>query len=183
MDSLEGHLLLASEHLLDPNFAKSVVLLVEHNQQGALGVILNRPTSKTVRELWHDVSQMPCQSELPVCLGGPVSGPLMAVHTVAALAEVEIVAGVYFSARKQHLDALVNQTGERFKLFVGHAGWGPGQLEQEIDQGAWLSTPATLDQVFDTGEDLWQRVLESVRGPLLGALLKIKHIPADPRLN
>ena len=115
MDSLEGRLLLASEHLLDPNFAKSVVLLVEHNQQGALGVILNRPTSKTVRELWHDVSQTPCQSELPVCLGGPVSGPLMAVHTVATLAEIEIVAGVYFSARKQHLDALVNQTGAAFQ--------------------------------------------------------------------
>ena len=85
--------------------------------------------------------------------------------------------------QEQHLDALVNQTGQPFKLFVGHAGWGPGRLEQEIDQGGWLSTPATLDQVFDTGEDLWQRVLESIRGPMLGTLLGIKHIPTDPRLN
>jgi putative transcriptional regulator len=183
MDSLEGHLLLASEQLRDPNFARAVVLLVEHNQQGALGVIINRPTSKTVRELWHDVSQSPCQSQQPVCLGGPVSGPLMAVHAAAELAELEVVAGVYFSAKKQHLDALVNQTLQPFKLLVGHAGWGPGQLEQELEQGAWLTTPATAEHVFDTSDGLWQRVIESLRGPLLGTLLGLKHIPADPRLN
>ena len=96
MDSLEGHFLLASENLLDPNFARAVVLMIQHNDQGALGVILNRPTSKTVRELWQDVGQSPCQSQQPVCLGGPVSGPLMAVHPLAELAEVENPRGALF---------------------------------------------------------------------------------------
>ena len=113
MDSLQGHLLLASEDLADPNFARSVVLLIEHNEQGALGVILNRPTSKTVRELWREVSQVPCDSQRPVCLGGPVSGPVMALHTMAALAELEIISGVYFAAKKQHLDELVRQAARR----------------------------------------------------------------------
>jgi putative transcriptional regulator len=177
-------LLLASPQLLDPNFAKSVVLLIEHNEQGALGVVLNRPTSKTVRELWQELGQPPCQSQRPVCLGGPVSGPLMAVHAAAELAEVEIVAGAYFSAKKQHLDQLVQRPdGTLVKLFVGHAGWGPGQLEAEIEQGAWHSMPATAENIFDEDPDLWQRLMQSLRGTELPALLKIKHIPADPRVN
>jgi putative transcriptional regulator len=194
MDSLQGHLLLASEELADPNFARSVVLLIEHNEQGALGVILNRPTSKTVRELWREVSQAPCESQRPVCLGGPVSGPVMALHTLPALAEVEVVAGVYFAAKKQHLDQLVS-VGEAaaagsppalenpFKIFVGHAGWGPGQLEQEIRQRAWYTLPATSEHVFAAEADLWQRLLQGLDRLQLPALLKIKHIPVDPALN
>jgi len=206
MDSLQGHLLLASEELADPNFAHAVVLLIEHNEQGALGVILNRPTSKTVQELWRELSQIPCESQRPVCLGGPVSGPVMALHTMAPLAELEIISGVYFAAKKQHLDQLVRQAdpaantaheGEEpsqtsppgretslpFKIFVGHAGWGPGQLEQEIQQRAWYTTPATSEHIFAADVDLWQRLLQSIDHVRLGKLLKIKHVPSDPTAN
>jgi putative transcriptional regulator len=182
MPSLEGHLLLASENLLDPNFARSVVLLVQHNEQGALGVILNRPTSKTIRDLWQELGQSPCESQQPVCLGGPVSGPLMALHADAGLAEIEIVPGVYFAAKKQHLDRLVARTEGPLKLFVGHAGWAPGQLEQEIGQGAWHTLPASAEYVFYPGPDLWQKLKEAA-GASLSALLGIKHVPADPRAN
>ena len=193
MDCLQGHLLLASEHLADPNFARSVVLLIEHNEQGALGVILNRPTSKTVRELWREVSQVPCENQRPVCLGGPVSGPVMAVHTIPAQAELEIVPGVYFAARKQHLDQLVRQTAAAadsaaetptpLKVFVGHAGWGPGQLEREIQQKAWYTLPATIEEIFAPAADLWERLLHSLDHVRLGMLLGIKHVPPDPTVN
>ncbi len=203
MDSLQGHLLLASEELADPNFAHAVVLLIEHNEQGALGVILNRPTSKTVRELWREVSQVPCESQQPVCLGGPVSGPVMALHTLPALAELEIVAGVYFAAKKQNLDELVSAAAgaesmaenpsiaadteflvkNAFKIFVGHAGWGPGQLEAEIQQHAWYIIPARIEHVFTAADDLWQRLLQALEHLRLGTLLKIKHVPPDPTVN
>ncbi len=183
MDSLEGQLLLASEHLVDPNFAKTVVLLIQHSDQGALGVILNRPTSKTVRELWHELGQPPCPCQQPVHLGGPVSGPLMALHDQAALAEVEIVPGVYFAAKKPHLDALVQQADSPLKLFVGHAGWGPGQLEAELAQGAWRPVPAAVALVFDDLPDLWQRLWQSLPNPGLASLLHLKHVPPDPSLN
>ncbi len=220
MDSLQGHLLLASEELVDPNFARAVVLLIEHNEQGALGVILNRPTSKTVRELWREVSQVPCESQRPVCLGGPVSGPVMALHTLPALAELEVVAGVYFAAKKQHLDELVSggesaaqdapsaaqdllspadresaaqnalspaggeSAGKNpFKIFVGHAGWGPGQLEREIQQKAWYTLPATIEEIFAPAADLWERLLHSLDHVRLGMLLGIKHVPPDPTVN
>ena len=68
-------------------------------------------------------------------------------------------------------------------MFIGHSGWGPGQLEQELAQGAWLTVPATLEQVFDERPDLWRRILQTISGPLLAAMLKLKHVPSDPRLN
>ena len=70
MQSLEGHLLFASNYLLDPNFAKTVILLVQHNEQGALGVVVNRPTCKTVSELWTEVGEALCESPRPAYLGG-----------------------------------------------------------------------------------------------------------------
>ena len=136
MESLEGHLLVASPQLLDPNFARSLVLLIEHNQGGAFGVVLNRPVSKTLQELWREVGSAPCHSQQPVYLGGPVPGPLVSLHTKRALAETEPVAGVFFAAKKQHLDQLVLSEEPAYKIFIGHAGWGAGQLENELGQGA-----------------------------------------------
>jgi putative transcriptional regulator len=184
MAFLEGQLLLASRRLLDPNFAHTVVLLIQHNPTGALGVVLNRPTSKTVQELWRQVGDTPCESRQPVHLGGPVSGPVMAVHTLDDLAEAQIVPGLYFAAKKPNLDELVRRDGDhRYKLFVGHAGWGPGQLENELAEGAWQTTPARLDDIFDDADDLWQRLLHAAEAGTLPAMLGIKHIPPDPSVN
>ncbi len=182
MESLEGQLLLASPQLLDPNFVRSVILLVEHNDMGALGLVLNRPTGKTVQELWKQVGEAPCDNQNPIHLGGPVSGPLMAIHATGTLAEMEIVEGVYFAAKKQNLDALVRHK-EGFKIFVGHAGWGPGQLEGEIEQGAWKAVPAHAEDVFDAGEDLWQRLMQRSMTGMLPEMLHLKHVPPDPSLN
>lgn len=182
MESLEGQLLLASPQLLDPNFVRTVVLLVEHNDMGALGLVINRPTGKTIQELWKQVGESPCENQQPVHLGGPVSGPLMAIHTADGLAEMEIATGLFFAAKKQNLDELVRRD-ERFKIFVGHSGWGPGQLEGEIEQGAWRAIPAKLDDVFDAPEDLWQRLMQRAVAGVLPEMLGIKHIPLDPSLN
>lgn len=182
MESLEGHLLLASPGLVDPNFVHTVVLMIEHGENGALGVVLNRPTSKTISELWHQVGEESCESPQPVHLGGPVSGPIMAVHTQQDLAEMEIVSGLFFAAKKQNLDQLVRQEGQ-FKLFIGHAGWGPGQLENEIEQGGWRIVPARVQDVFDPGDDLWERLLRRANGAVLPEMLHIKHVPPDPSMN
>ena len=182
MESLEGQLLLASPQLLDPNFVRTVVLLVEHNDMGALGLVINRPTGKTVQELWKQVGESPCESQQPVHLGGPVQGPLMAIHTADGLAEMEIAEGVFFAAKKQNLDELVRRDVP-FKLFVGHSGWGPGQLEGEIEQGAWRAIPAKLEDVFDAADDLWQRLMQRAVAGVLPEMLGIKHVPIDPSLN
>ncbi len=182
MESLEGQLLLASPKLMDPNFVRTVLLLVEHNDNGALGLVLNRPTGKTVQELWKQVGEAPCDKLDPIHLGGPVSGPLMAIHTAGTLGEMEIIDGIFFAAKKQNLDALVRHEST-FKMFVGHAGWGPGQLEGEIEQGAWKTVPARAEDIFDPSDDLWQRLMQRATAGVLPQMLGLKHVPPDPSMN
>jgi putative transcriptional regulator len=183
MKSLQGQLLIASPRLRDANFVKTVVLLIQHSSQGALGVVLNRPTSKKIKELWKEVGDAPCNSEEQVCLGGPVSGPLMAVHTNRFFAEMEILPGVFFAATREHLDGLVLQEDDPLKIFFGHAGWGPGQLDKEIKAGGWLLLPATTEYIFYRGEDLWERVSRQAARASLQSMLHIKHCPEDPSVN
>jgi putative transcriptional regulator len=183
MESLEGHLLVASPRLLDPNFAKSLVLLIEHNAEGAFGLVVNRPAAKTIQELWREVGSAPCNSRRPVYLGGPVPGPLLALHAHAALAEAEPIAGVYMAAKKQHLDALVLDESSNYKIFLGHSGWGAGQLESELEQGAWRTTPATAELVFSTEDDLWSEVFRELGRSIFQSILDVKELPPDPTAN
>jgi putative transcriptional regulator len=183
MPFLTGQFLVASPHLLDPNFVKTVVLLVQHTKEGALGVVINRPIDKNVQDLWREIGGGPCLSQQPVYLGGPVPGPLMAVHGLAEAAELEILPGIYFSASKQNLDQLVAQTDRPYKIFIGNAGWGAGQLENEIEEGAWLSSPATPDSLFRESDDLWSLVSRHIGRTVLESMLNIKDMPEDPRVN
>jgi putative transcriptional regulator len=182
METLEGQLLLASPQLADPNFVHTVLFLVQHNDAGAWGLVLNRPTGITVSELWKQVGESPCESNKPVHLGGPVSGPVMAIHVADTLAEMQLLDGVYLTAKKQNLDALVRQEGS-FKIFTGNAGWGAGQLEDEISQGAWKTLPARAEDIFDASDDLWQRLMRRATTGVLPMMLHLKHVPPDPSLN
>ena len=107
--------------------------MVEHTEDGALGVVLNRLANRSVAELWHEVSDEACDDPRPVNLGGPVSGPLIAIHTDENLAEMEILPGVYLAAQKSNLDRLVAQTEHHYRVYLGHSGWGRGQLEGELE--------------------------------------------------
>ena len=184
MKSLKGHLLAASPHLPDPNFLKSVVLIVQHNEQGAVGVVLNRPSQKTVKDVWEKVGNEPCQSEEIINLGGPVAGPLMAIHRQESCCESQILPGIYFATHKDHLHQIVAQTDQPFKIFSGYAGWTGGQLESEMKAGGWLTTPATPETIFFPSQgDLWKKVAQHIGEEIVLSSLKIKHIPDDPSVN
>lgn len=183
MDSLAGHLLIASPHLADPNFVQAVVLLIHHTEEGAFGVILNRPAEHTIDELWKEVSEVPCESGEHVNVGGPVSGPLIALHTASALSEMEVLPGIHLAAQRDHLEELLSGDEHRFRIFVGHSGWGGGQLEDELEQGSWLTTRATVEFVFYDQEHLWKKVTQKIGESLLTSALKIKNIPPDPSRN
>ena len=147
MESLEGQLLLASPQLLDPNFVRTVVLLVEHNDMGALGLVINRPTGKTVQELWKQVGESPCESQQPVHLGGPVSGPLMAIHTADGLAEMEIAEGVFFAAKKQNLDELVRRDVP-FQALCRPLRLGPRTIGGRDRAGGLAGDPRQVGRCF-----------------------------------
>jgi putative transcriptional regulator len=183
MNSLQGHLLVASPHLLDPNFARTVVLLIQHTHEGAFGVVLNRPTDSTIQEIWSQVGEGDCQDERHVNLGGPVSGPLLALHDNAAISELEVLPGVYFAAQRENLQKLVGKEDNAYRLFVGHSGWGGGQLERELEEGSWLTLPASAEYVFYDDGDLWRRVSQTIGQSFFTSVLKIKHVPPDPAAN
>lgn len=183
MDSLKGHFLVGSPHLNDPNFYRSVVLMVQHDAEGALGLILNRPTQNTVADIWEMVAERPSQCDRPIYLGGPVAGPLMVVHTQLAFSELQIVAGVHFSTQKQNLEHIVDSENRRFLLFSGYSGWGAGQLERELKMGGWLTIEAIDDDVFYEGDDLWERLVSQIGQEIIAPAIGRSSIPPDPNWN
>lgn len=184
MKSLKGHLLLATESLVDPNFAKSVVLIFDHNDEGAAGVILNRPIEKTIAEIAEDILEVRSQWNKPLHLGGPVPGPLAAAHTVKELADMDVMPGVYGSIAPGHLQKLIRKQQEPTLFLVNYAGWGAGQLENEIEEAAWHVIPAKLEHLFWTKDkDLWSACIAEVEGKHLDEALGIRIKPFDPRMN
>jgi len=149
MTSLAGHLLVAPPTETDPDFVDTVILLIQHSEQQAVGVVLNRPSNKTINDIWTGKRKETIQQ--CVYSGGPVSGPLMAIHTHQPLAEIEIIGGVYYSARKNHVEKIVTVPDICCKFFDGHVGWGPGQLEQWLEAKGFRILPATAKDVFDAG--------------------------------
>lgn len=185
MSSLDGHLLVASPHMEDPNFARTVVLIVQHSDEGAFGLVLNRPSRHSLADVWQQVAEEECDIQQPLYIGGPVEGPLLALHTREGLAEREIVPGVYFSTQREALQSLVSDENGPFLIVTGYSGWGSGQLEGELKAGAWLTTPARREYIFPQieGENLWRTVARDIGRGILFAAEDVKNLPDDPSLN
>lgn len=184
MKSLQGHLLVASPKLPDPNFYRSVVLMIQHDAEGAFGLVLNRPTTVSVGEVWKKLGRPASMCKSPVYLGGPVAGPMMALHACQEWSEGEVIPGVFFASQKEALNALVcDQNGPRL-VFSGYSGWGAGQLDDELEAGGWLTAAAAYDHVFGPCDDLWKRVTGEIAAEILRPALKSRlKMPADPSLN
>jgi putative transcriptional regulator len=180
VESLRGHLLIAGPRLLDPNFWRTVVLVGEHTEEGAPGVVLNRSSETSVDEALPELALL-AEEMGTVHVGGPVQPS--AVVVLADFAEADdaeslVVESVGFLPAEIEPDTL----GElrRARVYVGYAGWGPGQLDVELEEGSWIVEPAQPDDVFtDDPEGLWSDVLRRKGGPftLLAAM------PPDPSQN
>ena len=182
MSTLQGHFLIASPALVDPNFARTVVLMVQHDAEGSLGLVLNRPTPVSIRSVWRQIAQADCDRDEPLFEGGPVEGPLMALHTDADRSEREILPGLHWATQKVLIDSLVLDDKARVRLYAGYAGWGGGQIEREIVEQSWLSVPATTELVFHDGDDLFRAVTAYVQQSVLG-LSALPPAPPDVRMN
>jgi putative transcriptional regulator len=184
MKSLKGHLLIASPSLLDPNFIRTVVLMFEHTEKGAGGVILNRPTDKTIADIARVAFEFDSDWRKPIHFGGPVLGPLSAAHTLADLSDLEILPGLYGTFDQAKLVALIEQSVEPSFFVVNYAGWGPGQLEGELAEDAWKVLPARPDHVFwKDNRDLWKATMGEVFSGIIAAALGLRTPLPDPKLN
>jgi len=182
-----GQLVVATPELLDPSFTRTVVLLLQVDEDdGALGLVLNRPSGTDVHEVlpgWAALSAGPpvvftggpVQPSGAICLGrGRPGGPLVAAF--AELEGVHAVGTVDLEALPEALEASVCEV----RLFAGYAGWSPGQLEAEVEDGAWWVVDSLPADAFDSRpERLWQQVLLRQGPPLAFAA----SYPADPSLN
>jgi putative transcriptional regulator len=181
-DSLRGKLILASPILRDPNFARTVVLIAEHTDDGAMGIVLNRPASSTVGEAVPDLSWLAGEEEA-VYVGGPVAETAVIVlaeferpELAGALVEGDLGFIGADADDPERLDGAIR----RARVFAGHAGWGPGQLEDELAEEAWIVEPPERDEIFtEDPADLWAAVLrrKGRRYALLATM------PPDPSLN
>lgn len=184
-DSLSGSLVVASPSMDDPQFEHSVILMVEHSDQGAMGLVINRPMPTKVDEVWDQVSVLPCPVDQSLMCGGPCEGPLMLLHDKPHQAQVEVCRGVCFTADEPMVRELLSDDPESMRYFVGYAGWGPGQIEDELGRGGWLVTQAHADVVFDPDADdgLWMRVITGIDRSIAMLAMNPKLMPRDPSMN
>jgi putative transcriptional regulator len=166
MDSTRGQLLIAGPALLDPNFERTVLLVVEHSDQGALGLVLNRPSETTV--------------------GGPVQQSALIVlaefenaaqAALIAFADVGVLGADDVGPEPEDGGLPATRRG---RAFAGHAGWGPGQLDAELERGDWFLEPARHEDAFCAAPDeLWEAVLTR-KG---GSYALVARMPLDPSVN
>ena len=180
MESLRGRLLISAGGLFDANFRHTVVLIGAHDREGAVGVVLNRPLERTVSETVPLLAELTPQGER-LFNGGPVAtdeAVLLVDVADAAVLDVPVFDTVGFLTGDV---SPTIRTGLRHaRVFLGHAGWGAGQLESELAAHAWITTHPHLDDVFTSEPGtLWRRVLERM-GPPWAA---VARIPFDPSMN
>jgi putative transcriptional regulator len=178
--SLRGHVLVAGPALLDPNFRRTVVLVGEHGEEGALGVVLNRPSAVTVAEAVPPLAGLVDDGD-HVWVGGPVQPEAIVVlgeFDDPEQAAAVVVGSVGFLPTEVDPEEL--GTLARARVFAGYAGWGPGQLESELAEDSWIVEQALPDDVFCAEADsLWPAVLRRKGGPYSVLAL----MPPDPSMN
>ncbi len=176
---LGGSLLLAHPGMMDPNFRRTVVLLSAHSDDGALGVVLNRPVGKSLGEFGGEFSEG-LLSEIPVFTGGPVRDKqiiLSAWHAESSLGMFRLYFGIDPEKAKELIAAPEDLD---VRAFVGHASWGEGQLEDELEKNAWIVSPVAPDLINQLeGVALWRTIL----GNISPEMRFLADAPDDPSRN
>jgi putative transcriptional regulator len=181
MESARGQLLIAGPSLLDPNFWRTVVLVIEHSDEGALGLVLNRPSETTVGEAVPQIEELVEPGDR-LFIGGPVQPSAVIVlgefedATDAALLAFDDI-GVLATGDSPEERAAGVLAG---RAFVGHSGWGPGQLDAELERGDWILERARREDAFtEYPLELWSSVLTR-KG---GSYALVARMPPDPSVN
>ena len=180
-ESLKGLLLIASPSIFDPNFRQAVVLIAEHNEEGAMGVVLNRPTEATIGDVAPQLEVF-ADADETIYAGGPVQPSALIVlgqFIDPSAAALPILGDIGFVGIGTELDE-VERAVHQSRVFAGHAGWGPDQLQAEMESEDWIVQPATHDDVFShSAAELWTTLLQRMGGEY--ALMA--RMPFDPSVN
>jgi putative transcriptional regulator len=165
VSDLAPGLLIAVPQLDDPNFARSVVLLIEHNESGAMGIVFNRPSDIGLKDIGKEHGMDVHASAGNAFIGGPVQRERgFLVHRLSEVADsVHLHDDVYLSVSTDALRTLLAGDPAAYRLCLGYAGWGPGQLEREMVSGGWLNSGISSRRIFDTPvEKIWEAVIRDL---------------------
>lgn len=166
---------------MDPNFVRTVVLLVQQDKSGIVGLVLNRPLKLSVAESCAEQIDAAAGIESPLHQGGPCPGPLMVLHGDPDTAGQQVLPGVRLTVEREPIELLMRQEASPARYFANYSGWGIEQLETELSEGAWLLADATMDEVFcEDAEDQWARLMTRLT---LGQWIDPDRLPNDPSVN
>ena len=179
-ESLRGRLLIAGPALVDPNFRRTVLLVVAHDDDGAVGLVLNRVSEVEVAEAVPELAGL-VDADATVSFGGPVQQE--AVVVLAEWDDVDEAGDILFAdvglmGADAELERIQAAT-RRVRIFAGYAGWSAGQLDAELEEPSWIVADPIADDVFGDNADLWATVLRR----LGGAFAFVATMPEDPSLN
>ncbi|MDG1872422.1 MAG: YqgE/AlgH family protein [Mariniblastus sp.] len=177
-----GTLLIASPGLKNTPFEKAVVLVLQSGKQGTFGVVLNRPADEQMRSAWLQMTG-DSAGEQRIVHGGPIGGPVFAIHQEEQFAEVEMPGGVFVTSDTEAVQELVRRPELDYRIVFGIAGWQRGRLTQEIEKGLWFPIVGDAEQVFDDSDWMWERSLKRYSRQMLRDVLGIRSIPEDPLQN
>ena len=192
MSDLAGKLLLASPALEDPNFARAVVLLLEHGPAGAMGLVVNKPTPLTLTEVLEQSEGGPVEgvhapAGIPLHQGGPCPGPLFVLHADGCLGDTEPLPGLFVANDGDVIKTLVETPPAPpmpWRAVGGYAGWGPGQLEGELGEGSWTVATATAGELLNLdGETGWLDLVRAAARESLNEILTDGIVPRNPLNN
>lgn len=178
MDSLEGCFLVASPYLADGNFFRSVVYMIRHNDEGAFGVVINRPGDVDLADALGDSLGHAPQRNEAIHWGGPCEGPLLVLHRLTGLGEPCGIAGeseeeasVWVTTDEDHLRLLADRCDVPARFVAHYSGWGAGQLEAEVRAGGWLQAEVRVKELFGDSEPLWEQLVRRQGREVLGHLV------------
>ncbi|GAB5406391.1 MAG: YqgE/AlgH family protein [Aureliella sp.] len=195
MESVQGRALVASPYLSDPNFMRSVVYMLQDDDDGALGVVLNRPTDRSVASLLEAISDEKVTADSAIHWGGPIDGPLMLLQELRG----EGTSGIFAASEQERIleicreglgssddeddESSTRPIAGSYRVFDGYAGWGVEQLRHELKDGGWLIWDIEPQQIFADTENLWEDALKMIGRDILTAGIDPSLLPENPACN
>jgi putative transcriptional regulator len=181
----QGRALVASPYLTDSNFMRTVVYMIRHDEEGAMGLVLNRPMQSTVGQLLGELTESTIDNNQPVFYGGPVDGPVMILQACFE-DQAHEAAEVLIACDQDRILQILDQPPSNslgYRLFDGYSGWGPGQLEEEINEGSWLIWDIQPEQIFSSADSIWQEAVLQIGRKVIAGGLGHTELCGDPDQN
>lgn len=177
-----GSFLVATSALQTTGFQRAVVFVLQNNDDGTFGAIINRPATHSILANWSRQTGLEFARE-SIVQGGPLGGPVLAIHQNLPIAEVEISEGVCLSVDSKAIQELSTQNDAQYRIVLGIAGWEKDQLRREMELGYWYHLMVDPTHVFDDHDLMWENFVREYGRQTLEKLLAGHDFPQDPNLN